>query len=185
MKTKTNILLKTIVAAAMLGAIPMGLRAQEEEPFCPFGYEPGTGRAMTAEQRTEHISALQAKLQELSARHQAGTLTDEEQAWLDQVTRRGGLNRTGIPRGPRGGQDVRQGRHQGSREGVGPRGGAGYGRGQGYGPRDGSALGGGRGMGHGPRDGARAGGGQGFRHGLRDGTGPRAMDGTCPQGNGR
>ncbi|MBE0540470.1 MAG: hypothetical protein IH623_03705 [Verrucomicrobia bacterium] len=39
------------------------------------------------------------------------------------------------------------------------------------------------GPGLGPRDGRGRGNGQGLRHGLRDGTGPRSVDGTCPQGN--
>jgi hypothetical protein len=177
---KTNLIVKAIVAAALLGVATTGLLAQNTDPVCPFGYEPGTGQAMTAEQRAKHVAALQALVQELRAKRDAETLTPEEQAWLQQVERRGGYLRTGTPRGQRG-QAMGQGLRQGPRDGAGPRGGQGIGRGQG--PRDGAALGGGRGFGHGPRDRARQAGGQGLRQGPRDGTGPRAIDGTCPQVN--
>jgi hypothetical protein len=191
---KTKLMLKAVAAAAMLGGATVGLMAQDQNttPACPFGYPPGTGQTLTPEQRADHIAVLQAKVQELRAKREAGTLTQEEQTWLDQVEQRGGYFRTGIPRGGRGERASRQGLREGAEPldeqvagrgfGRGPRDGAALGgrRGFGVGPRDGAALGGGRGFGHGLRDGARIAGGQDLRRGPRDGTGPRAVEGTCP-----
>jgi hypothetical protein len=177
---KTKVIIKTITAALLLAGSTSGLLAQEANPACPFGYARGTGKAMSAEQRAEHMAALQGAVQALQAQREAGTLTNEEQAWLEQVERRGGYFRTGIPRGKRGGQDVVQGLRQGPRDGAGPRRGEGIGRRLGQGPRDGTAVGGGRGYGHGPRNGVRMGGGQHLRQGPRDGTGPRALTNDCP-----
>jgi hypothetical protein len=189
---KTKLMLKAVTAAAMLGGATVGLLAQDATPACPFGYPPGTGQTLTPEQRADHIAVLQAKVQELRAKREAGTLTQEEQTWLEQVEQRGGYFRTGVPRGGRGERASRQGLREGAEPvdepvigrgfGRGPRDGAAFGgrRGFGVGPRDGAALGGGRGLGHGLRDGARIAGGQDLRRGQRDGTGPRAMEGTCP-----
>jgi hypothetical protein len=191
---KTKLMFKAVAAAAMLGGSTVGLLAQDQNttPVCPFGYPPGTGQTLTPEQRADHIAVLQAKVQELRAKREAGTLTQEERAWLEQVEQRGGYFRTGIPRGWRGQrtqpQDLRDDAAPVDQQvigrgfGRGPRDGAAFGgrRGFGLGPRDGAALGGGRGYGHGLRDGARIGGGQFLQRGPRDGTGPRAVEGICP-----
>jgi hypothetical protein len=60
---KTNIIVKAIVAQALLGGATTGLLAQNNDPVCPFGYEPGTGQAMTVEQRADHVAALQVLVQ--------------------------------------------------------------------------------------------------------------------------
>jgi hypothetical protein len=178
---KTKFVIQAFIAALLLAGSAGGVFAQDTTPACPFGYPPGTGKTLSTEQRAQHIAALQATVQALQAKQEAGTLSNEEQAWLQQVEQRGGYFRTGIPRGKRGGQEAVQGLRQGPRDGAGPRGdGTGRRLGQGKGPRDGAAVGGGRGYGHGARNGARTAGGQQLRHGPRDGTGPRALMNDCP-----
>lgn len=133
---KTTMIVKSMLAAVLLLGTASILEAQTTTRVCPFGYEPGYGRSMNAEQRAQHRVVVQQKLAELRQKQANGTATAEEQAWLKQVEQRGGMCINGIPRGWCGGR--------------------GYGAGN------------------------CAGGRQGRGQGLRDGTGPRSVDGTCP-----
>jgi hypothetical protein len=159
-------LIKILALAAVLGGSAPALTAQNATAECPFGQVPGSGRLMTPEQRAVHRAAAQQLLLELRQKQADGTLTAEEQAWLQQVRQRGGRGIIGTPRGAGSGegQGLRSG--QGPRDGQGLREGRGQGRGQGF--RDG--------QGH------RQGQGQGLKQGPRDGTGPGSVDGTCPAG---
>ncbi len=126
MKTKT--IIKSIAAALLLSGSATVLLAQNAAtPTCPFGHEPGYGRSLTPDQRAEHRNAVQQLVAELRAKRDAGTITAEEAAWLEQVERRGGMCINGAPRGPRAGkgQGVGNGagqcKRQGLRDGTGPR----------------------------------------------------------------
>ena len=132
---KMNHLAKSLLTAVLLASPVSALRAQDAATSpCPFGHEPGYGRKLTPEQRAEHRAAMQQYLSELRQRQADGTLTAEEQAWLQQAEERGGRCITGAPRGPGAGKGVRAGQ----RAGKGPRAGQGAGMGHRRGLRDGT-----------------------------------------------
>jgi hypothetical protein len=59
--------------------------------------EPGQGRFLTSEQRVARQQQMQTTVANLRAKKTAGTLTAEEQAWLDQAEQRGGWCINGTP----------------------------------------------------------------------------------------
>jgi hypothetical protein len=160
---KTTNLIASIAAAAILCGSATILTAQDATAACPFGHEPGYGRSLTPEQQSAHRAAVRQLMAELRQKQADGTVTAEEQTWLQQAMQRGGMCITGTPRGP------------GTGKGQGLRNGQGQGQGKGQGLRNGQGLGRGQGLNNGQ--------GRGMRQGPRDGTGPRSVDGTCPDGN--
>jgi hypothetical protein len=58
---------------------------------------PGQGRFLTSEQRVARQQQMQTTVANLRAKKAAGTLTAEEQAWLDQAEQRGGWCINGTP----------------------------------------------------------------------------------------
>jgi hypothetical protein len=118
-------LIKILALAAVLGGSAPALTAQNATAECPFGQVPGSGRLMTPEQRAVHRAAAQQLLLELRQKQADGTLTAEEQAWLQQVRQRGGRGIIGTPRGAGSGE------RQGLRSGQGPRDGQGLREGRG------------------------------------------------------
>jgi hypothetical protein len=128
---KSANMIRSIVAAVLLSGSAAILTAQENNaPACPFGHEPGYGRSLTPEQRAVHRAVAQQLMSELRQKQADGTLTAGEQAWLEQVERRGGMALTGTPRGGGAGkgqglrqgqgQGKGQGKRQGLRDGTGP-----------------------------------------------------------------
>jgi hypothetical protein len=119
---KNKIIIRSIVAAVLLSGSAAILTAQENNtPACPFGHEPGYGRSLTPEQRAAHRAVAQQLISELRQKQADGTLTAEEQAWLERIERRGGMALTGTPRGGGAGkaQGLRQGQGQGKGQGKG------------------------------------------------------------------
>ena len=122
----TNIA-KSIVAAALLSGSVTILMAQTATTACPLGHQPGYGRSLNAAHKAEHRAAVHQVVAELRQKQAAGTLTAEEQAWLQQAEQRGGQCLTGTPRGPGGGKGPGVGngacqrKRQGLRDGTGPR----------------------------------------------------------------
>jgi hypothetical protein len=159
----TTKLIAGMAAAALLCGSASALTAQDASTPCPFGHAPGYGRSLTPEQQSAHREAVRQLMSELRQKQVAGTLTAEETSWLQQARQRGGMGITGIPRGPGAGkgQGLRNGEGQAQGKVQGLRNGQGQGRGQQFGHRQ----------------------GRGMRQGPRDGTGPRSVDGTCPEGN--
>jgi hypothetical protein len=163
-----------MVAALLLTGSATVLPAQNATPTCPLGNEPGYGRSLTPEQRVEHRAAMQQWVTELRAKRDAGTITAEESAWLEQVEQRGGKciggSNQGRGKGPRDGTgyQYRQGRKAGSPQAaVAPAEdrapvlyaqGKGAGKGKGTGPKDGTGNKNGKGKkngkGTGPQDGS-------------------------------
>lgn len=163
---KMAIFTKSIMAAVLLtGSTTLLLAQTAPTSTCPFGHEPGFGRSLTPEQRAAHQATMQEAVATLQAKLDAGTITAEELAWLEQAEQRGGPCINGTPRGPRAGKGQGMGwgrqHRQGQGKGQGMRWGCSQGQGQGQGP----------------------GAGRGQRRGLRDGTGPCSANGTCPLGN--
>jgi hypothetical protein len=125
MKKKT--IIRSIVAAALLCGSAAMLTAQESgTPACPFGHERGYGRSLTHEQRAAHRAVAQQFMSELRQKQPDGTLTAEEQTWLQRAEQRGGMALTGTPRGGGAGKGQGfglgkgQGKRQGLRDGTGP-----------------------------------------------------------------
>jgi hypothetical protein len=86
---KTTTLIHTLTAALLLSGSTVAVLAQDTAtPTCPLGYEPGYGRTLTPEQRAEHQAAVQQLVTELRAKRDAGTITAEELAWLEQYEQR-------------------------------------------------------------------------------------------------
>jgi hypothetical protein len=128
---KKRTILRSIVAAVLLGGSTVILTAQESAtPACPFGHERGYGRSLTPEQRAAHCAVAQQFISELRQKQADGTLTAEEQAWLQRAEQRGGMALTGKPRGGGAGkgqglgqgkgEGKGQGKRQGLRDGTGP-----------------------------------------------------------------
>ena len=175
---KTIKLLKTIVAAALLCGSAVLLPAQNANPTCPLGQTPGCGRSLNAEQRAALQAEMQKLVAELRVKKANGTITAEEQAWLQRMEQRGGACV--------GGQGCGQGKGQGPKDGTGNqwRRGQGQGRGCGQGCRQTSMLEtenlsnllvaqcDGKGQGQGPKDGT------GQQKGKGKGKGKGT--GTCP-----
>lgn len=135
---KITTITKSMLAAVLLmgsATILMAqtATAQTAKPTCPLGYEPGYGRSLSAEQRAQHRAAVQQLVAELRQKRTNGTITTEEQTWLQQVEQRGGMCINGTPRGcgagrgPGAGNCARtrqgqgQGQGRGLRDGTGPR----------------------------------------------------------------
>jgi hypothetical protein len=118
---------KTLLAAVLLSGAGTVLLAQTSAPTCPFGHEPGYGRTLDATQRTGHRAAMESYVAGLRQKEAQGTLTADEQAWLQQAAQRGNPCVTGTPRGPGAGPGCgpRQGNGQRQRrslrDGTGPR----------------------------------------------------------------
>ena len=140
---KITHIMKAIVAALLLSGSATVLLAQDAASSpCPFGHEPGYGRSLTPEQRAAHQAVVQQYLAALRQKQANGTMTAEEQAWLQQAQERGGRCITGTPRGPGAGKGLRAG--QGAGKGPGPGQGAGQrhrrGLRDGTGPRQGDGT---------------------------------------------
>lgn len=124
---KTTTIVKAILAAVLLNGSATMLNAQTSTPVCPFGHEPGYGQSLSPEQRAEHRAVMQQYIAELRQKQADGTLTAEEQTWLQQAEQRGGPCVTGAPRGAGAGKGkcagngAGQGKRRGLRDGTGPR----------------------------------------------------------------
>lgn len=124
---KTNLIVKSILAAVLLSGSSTVLVAQNAPTACPLGHERGYGRSLTPEQRAEHRAAVQQMVAELRQKQAQGALTEEEQAWLQQIEQRCGPGITGTGRGggrgngPGAGNGGGQRKRQGLRDGTGPR----------------------------------------------------------------
>jgi hypothetical protein len=90
MKTKISLIvgLALVVSALALSG--------QSGPGLP-SLEPGQGRFLTAEQRVARQQQMQTSVANLRAKKAAGTLTAEEQAWLEQAEQRGGWCINGAP----------------------------------------------------------------------------------------
>lgn len=125
---KNTMILKSLLAAALLCGSATILMAQSTTTACPLGHKPGYGRSLTAEQKTAQRAEMQKLVAELRQKQANNTLTSEEQAWLQMVEKRGGQCINGTPRGPGGGKGQGagnghgKGKGQGMRDGSGPRG---------------------------------------------------------------
>ncbi|MHC1767502.1 MAG: hypothetical protein AB9869_25025 [Verrucomicrobiia bacterium] len=186
-------IIKSIMAALLLSSSATALLAQDAAtPTCPLENELGYGRALTPEQRIAHRAVVQQLVTELQAKREAGTITPDESAWLEQhaaartcpLGHEPGYGRTLTPKQRAAQRAIVQQlvtELQAKREAgtitaeelawLGQfenRGGRCI-NGQPRGPRAGKGQGQGAGFGH--------------RRGLRDGNGPRSVDGTCPMGN--
>lgn len=101
--------------------------------WCLSGQPGGTAWSLTPEQRAERQQKMQQLLADLRAKKAAGTITIEEQAWLDYVEQAGGMCVNGVPRGGGGRYGAAGlGAGRGLRQGGMGRGG--WGRGGGRGP---------------------------------------------------
>jgi hypothetical protein len=121
---KANImktLARLLAAFALLTATSTGLLAQTATPVCPLGNQPGYGRSLTPEQRAEHRAAMQAHVAEMRQKQADGSITAEEEAWLQQAEQRGGPCIMGTPRGPGGGKGLGAGKGKGNGQGQGKR----------------------------------------------------------------
>lgn len=124
---KTTLITKSIIAALLLGATGTSLSAQTTTATCPLGHEPGYGRTLDAGQKAELRAEKQQFVAELRKKQTAGTLTAEEQAWLQSAGQRSGPCIAGTPRGrgqgngPGAGNGMGQRKRQGMRDGSGPR----------------------------------------------------------------
>ena len=96
-----------------------GVLAQAQTATTPPCGGGGAGRMLTAEQRVERQKVMQEYLAGLRAKKGNGTITQEEQAFLDRMEERGGLCVNGVPRGPRGGFGAQGQRGQGNGYGAG------------------------------------------------------------------
>jgi hypothetical protein len=124
---KTTLITKSIIAALLLGATSTSLSAQTATATCPLGHEPGYGRSLDAGQKAGLRAEKQQLVAELQQKQAAGTLTAEEQAWLQSAGQRGGSCVAGTPggrgqgKGPGAGNGQGQRKRQGMRDGSGPR----------------------------------------------------------------
>jgi hypothetical protein len=134
-------------------------QAEARGGICINGIPARMGWRMSPEQRAERQQEIQEFVAALRALKEAGLLTAEGQAQLDQIEQRG-FCIDGRPRG--GGRGAGPGAGQGFRGGRGE---AGTGVGMGQGFRGGRGEGKGAGL------------------GPRNGTGPRAQAGVCPRVN--
>lgn len=152
------------LAALLLGSPALTLQAQDSaNPSCPWGHPPGYGRNLSPDERAAQRAACDEFLTTLREKQAQGSLTAEEQAWLERFEQR---------RGPGSVDRPRDGRGQGFGPANGRRGGPGY--------RDAEGRPGGRGFGPAERGGQRHRQGQGQGQGLRDGTGPRHAQDAPP-----
>lgn len=111
-----------ILAAALLGFNTISLRAQDANPSCPLGHEPGYGQTLTPEERAEHRAAMQQYAARLREKKASGSITAEEKGWLERFDARG----KGVGRGQAGGKGrgacSAQGKQLRLRDGTGPEG---------------------------------------------------------------
>jgi hypothetical protein len=98
-KMKTTSLHRVALFAATSVALTWALNAADLSQSPPPPKQ-GQGRLLTPEQRQERHQQIQAIWSELQARKAAGTLTAEEQAWLNQIEQRGGRFVHGTPGQP-------------------------------------------------------------------------------------
>lgn len=109
-----------IMAGLVVSGSATMLKAQSNaSPACPFGYEPGYGRTLTAEQRAEHRAALQQTIASLREKQASNTISAEELNWLQQFGNRGQGQGMGARRGQRGGWGRGGGNGMGNGNGMG------------------------------------------------------------------
>jgi hypothetical protein len=124
---KTSTIAKTLLAAVLLSGTGTVLLAQTPAPACPLGQAPGYGRTLDATQRAEHRAAMETYVAGLRQKEAQGTLTADEQAWLQQAAQQGSPCVTGASRGPGAGKGCGVGQGNGQRQrrglcdGTGPR----------------------------------------------------------------
>lgn len=124
---KTTFITRSLIAAVLLTAAGATLMAQTPTAACPLGHEPGYGRSLDAGQKAALCAERQQLVAALREKQAAGTLTADEQAWLQSAGKRGGqcLNGTqggrGQGKGPGAGNGMGQRQRQGMRDGSGPR----------------------------------------------------------------
>jgi hypothetical protein len=93
---KTKAFLKTWLAALCLAGLTTALMAADQNAPLP-SLEPGHGWFLTPQERMERQQQMQATVTELRSRLAAGTISAEEQAWLEQAEARGGTCINGTP----------------------------------------------------------------------------------------